>query len=213
VKNLTFVQAGELVFVGLIMGMALNLERRVVGIVLFGNDSLVFQGSLVCRTYSVVNIPVGTELLGRVVDGLGNLIDGLRPFFKKRFSFVDVKAPGIITRFSVHEPMQTGILAIDSMVPIGRGQRELIIGDRQTGNTSIGIDTIINQKLISKLGNNIKMYCIYVAVGQKRSIIAQIMERLFRMEALFFTTIVMASASDAASLQFLAPYSGCSIGE
>lgn len=213
VKDLTFVQAGELVWIGEVMGMALNLEKRTVGIVLFGNDSLVREGSLVLRTYSVVNVPVGTELLGRVVDGLGNIIDGLGNISVARYSYVDVKAPGIITRFSVHEPMQTGILAIDSMVPIGRGQRELIIGDRQTGKTAIAIDTIINQKLISMLDNNKKMYCIYVAIGQKRSIVAQIMERLHRMEALEFTTIVMASASDSASLQFLAPYSGCAIGE
>lgn len=195
------------------MGMALNLERRHVGVVLFGNDRLVKQSDRVSRTHFIVNVPVGTELLGRVVDGLGNPIDGFSSLKMNKLSFVDVKAPGIITRQSVHEPMQTGLLAIDSMVPIGRGQRELIIGDRQTGKTAIAIDTILNQKLVNSFENSKKMYCIYVAVGQKRSTIAQITERLLLNDALSFTTIVMASASDTASLQFLAPYSGCTIGE
>jgi len=192
--------------------MALNLEKKLVGVVLFGNDRNVCQGDNVFRTRTIVNIPVGKGLCGRVVDCLGNFIDGKTNIFIKKFKNVDVKAPGIIPRKSVCEPVQTGIMAVDSMVPIGRGQRELIIGDRQTGKTAIAIDTIINQRKFL-LNRKKKLYCIYVAIGQKRSTIAQIAERLVQEKSMSYTTIVVASASDTASLQFLAPYAGCTIGE
>jgi F-type H+-transporting ATPase subunit alpha len=211
------VQAGELVVFHAhgfkaIKGMALNLEKKVIGVVLFGNDRDVCQGHIVNRTRTIVNIPVGKELLGRVIDCLGNFIDGRDNTVIKAFKNVDVKAPGIIPRKSVHEPVQTGMVAIDSIVPIGRGQRELIIGDRQTGKTAIAIDAIINQKLYKNIESK-ALYCIYVAVGQKRSTVAQIAERLVKENAMEYTTIIVASASDTASLQFLAPYAGCTIGE
>jgi proton translocating ATP synthase F1 alpha subunit len=190
--------------------MALNLEKNSVGIVIFGNDRNILQNFSVDRTYSIISVPVGPNLLGRVVDSLGNFIDSLPYTPSKESRNVEVKAPGIISRQSVSEPMQTGLKAVDSMVPIGRGQRELIIGDRQTGKTAIAIDTIINQKY----SNNYKqLHCIYVAVGQKRSTVAQIVEKLTKENAMKFSVIVAATASDSASLQFLAPYSGCSIGE
>lgn len=208
------VQAGELVnFEDGTKGMALNLEKNKVGIVVFGNDRNIMQGFSVERSFSIVNVPVGKELLGRVVDSLGTFIDGLAYVDVAETSDVDVKAPGIIPRKSVHEPMQTGLKAVDSMVPIGRGQRELIIGDRQTGKTAIAIDAIINQKTLASEDDSVKMYCVYVAIGQKRSTVAQIVERLNKEGALDFTVIVAATASDSASLQFLAPYSGCAIGE
>jgi F-type H+-transporting ATPase subunit alpha len=193
-----------------VLGMALSLETDVVSIVIFGNDRDIKEGDVVIRTHSIITVPVGNPLLGRVVDSLGNFIDAL-PFkqITKRKP-VEVKAPGIISREVIAEPMQTGLKAIDSMVPIGRGQRELIIGDRQTGKTSVAIDTIINQKYAT---NYRQVYCVYVAVGQKRSTVAQIVETLIKEDAMRFTVIVAATASDAASLQFLAPYSGCSIGE
>jgi F-type H+-transporting ATPase subunit alpha len=204
------VQAGELVHFGKgVKGMALNLEKNKVGIVVFGNDREIVQGCFVKRTFSIVSVSVGFELLGRVIDSLGNSIDGginLKRTFNNK---VDVKAPGIMPREAVRQPMQTGIKAIDSMVPIGRGQRELIIGDRQTGKTAIAVDTIINQRN----NTDTPVFCIYVAVGQKRSTVAQICERLSNEGVAKFTTIVAATASDAASLQFLAPYSGCALGE
>jgi F-type H+-transporting ATPase subunit alpha len=213
VYGITHVQAGELVIINnLVKGMALNLEEYSVGIVLFGNDQSVNQGSRVNRTYSIVSIPVGDILLGRVLDCLGNFIDGIKLLNTKlQTKNVDVKAPGIISRHSVNEPMETGLIAVDSMVPIGRGQRELIIGDRQTGKTAIAIDTILNQRTSKHI--NRKLYCIYVEVGQKRSNVAQIVEKLERYSAMIYSIIIMASASDTASLQFLAPYSGCAIGE
>jgi F-type H+-transporting ATPase subunit alpha len=196
--------------------MALNLEKRTVGIVLFGTDRDVKQGDTVTRLGSIVNISVGPDLLGRVVDCLGNFIDGLDLPTKnlKNKKNIDVKAPGIIPRKSVHEPMQTGILSVDSLLPIGRGQRELIIGDRQTGKTAIAIDTIINQRIFNQSKDNSKnLFCIYVGVGQKRSTIAQIADRLASEGALVYTTLIVASASDTASLQFLAPYAGATLGE
>jgi proton translocating ATP synthase F1 alpha subunit len=193
--------------------MALNLEKNKVGLVVFGNDREIVQGSRVNRTFSIVSVPVGLELLGRVIDSLGTCIDGLGALKDTTQNKVDVKAPGIMPRQSVSEPMQTGLKAVDSMVPIGRGQRELIIGDRQTGKTAIAVDAIINQRNNMNGAENLKMYCIYVAVGQKRSTVAQIFERLTKEDAIGFTTIVAATASDAASLQFLAPYSGCAMGE
>jgi proton translocating ATP synthase F1 alpha subunit len=213
VYGLITVQAGELVTLNnKVKGMALNLEENAVGIVLFGNDQSVNQGNIVNRTYSIVSIPVGDTLLGRVLDCLGNFIDGGNTLsINLDTKNVDVKAPGIISRHSVNEPMETGLLAVDSMVPIGRGQRELIIGDRQTGKTAIAIDTILNQS--TNTVKNKRLYCIYVAVGQKRSNVAQIVEKLERYTAMVYSIIVIASASDTASLQFLAPYSGCAIGE
>jgi len=196
----------------LIKGIALNLEKESVGIVLLGNDRYIQEGDVVTRTFSIVNIKVGGNLLGRVVDSLGNFID---TFFVEESTaqtkrFVDIKAPGIIPRKSVNEPLQTGILAVDALVPIGKGQRELIIGDRQTGKTAIAVDAIINQK---NLSSDNMTFCIYVAIGQKRSSVAQIVSRLADKDSLKYTTIVAATASDSASLQFLAPYSGCTIGE
>lgn len=192
--------------------MALNIEKRYVKVVIFANESSVAQGDLCERTSSIVNVPTGMDLLGRIVDALGNPLDDAGDIVADNFSEVDVKAPGIISRKSVHEPMQSGITAIDSMVPIGRGQRELIIGDRQTGKTTIAIDTIINHRNLKEEDPR-KLYCVYVAVGQKCSTVTQIVEKLNAENARDYTVIVSSTASDAASLQFLAPYSGCTIGE
>nr|ADI19709.1 hypothetical protein [uncultured bacterium EB000_36F02] len=216
IYGLDNVQAGEMVeFADGSKGMALNLESDNVGVVIFGDDRNIKEGDTVKRTGSIVDAPVGKELLGRVVDGLGNPIDGKDALDKglKR-NRVEVKAPGIIPRQSVSEPVQTGLKAIDSLIPIGRGQRELIIGDRQTGKTAVAIDTIINQKEINQSGDEKqKLYCIYVAIGQKRSTVAQIVKTLQDAGAMEYTTIVSATASDPAPLQFLAPYTGCTIGE
>jgi F-type H+-transporting ATPase subunit alpha len=214
VYGLKNIQAEEMVeFSSGLKGMALNLEPDNVGIVVFGNDKLIKEGDIVKRTGAIVDVPVGLELLGRVVDALGNPIDGKGPIKAKR-ARVGVKAPGIIPRISVREPMQTGIKAVDSLVPIGRGQRELIIGDRQTGKTAVAIDTIINQKRFNDGQNEkAKLYCIYVAIGQKRSTVAQIVKRLTDSDAMKYTIVVSATASDAAPLQYLAPYSGCAMGE
>jgi len=216
VYGLDNVQAGEMVeFSGGIKGMALNLENDNVGVVIFGDDRSIKEGDVVKRTQAIVDAPVGKNLLGRVVDALGNPIDGKGDLDKKlKRKRVDVKAPGIIPRQSVNQPMQTGLKAIDSLIPIGRGQRELIIGDRQTGKTAVAIDTIINQKEINKSGDEKqKLYCIYVAIGQKRSTVAQIVKSLEDAGAMEYTTIVSATASDPAPLQFLAPYTGCTMGE
>src|SRR6056300_711262 len=195
-------------------GMALNLETDNVGVVIFGDDSKIKEGDTVKRTGEIVDVPVGKELLGRVVDGLGNPIDGKGPINSKERKRVEVKAPGIIPRKSVSEPMQTGLKAIDSLIPIGRGQRELIIGDRQTGKTAIAIDTIINQKEINKSNDESKkLYCVYVAIGQKRSTVAQIVKTLEDSGAMEYSIVVAATASDPAPLQFLAPYTGCTMGE
>lgn len=214
--GLTKVQAGEMVEFnnGNIKGMVLNLEPDVVGIVIFNNDRGIQEGNFVHRTGSIVSVPVGLELLGRVVDALGQPIDGKGQIKTKTFSRVEVKAPGIMPRQKVNEPVQTGLKAIDSLIPIGRGQRELIIGDRQTGKTSIAIDTIINQKEAhnAKDENN-KLYCIYVGIGQKRSTIAELTKTLEEKNALSYSIIVAATASDSAPLQFLAPYTGCALGE
>ena len=216
VYGLDNVQAGEMVeFNDGSKGMALNLESDNVGVVIFGDDRNIKEGDIVKRTNSIVDVPVGKELLGRVVDGLGNPIDGKgnlpTKINRKR---VEVKAPGIIPRQSVNEPMQTGLKAIDSLIPIGRGQRELIIGDRQTGKTAVAIDTIINQKTINDSNDEKKkLYCVYVAIGQKRSTVAQIVKTLEDAGAMKYTTVVSATASDSAPLQFLAPYTGCTIGE
>ncbi len=216
VYGLDNVQAGEMVeFSDGIKGMALNLEKDNVGVVIFGDDKSIKEGDIVKRTQAIVDAPVGKNLLGRVVDALGNPIDGKGDLDKKlERKRVDVKAPGIIPRKSVSEPMQTGLKAIDSLIPIGRGQRELIIGDRQTGKTAVAIDTIINQKEINKSSDDkSKLYCIYVAIGQKRSTVAQIVKSLEDAGAMEYTTIVSATASDPAPLQFLAPYTGCTMGE
>ena len=216
IYGLDNVQAGEMVeFSDGSKGMALNLESENVGVVIFGDDRNIKEGDVVKRTGSIVDTPVGKELLGRVVDGLGNPIDGKGPLDKSvKKSRVEVKAPGIIPRQSVSEPMQTGLKSIDSLVPIGRGQRELIIGDRQTGKTAVAVDTIINQKNINESGEEKhKLYCIYVAVGQKRSTVRQIQKTLEEAGAMEYTTIVAATASDSAPLQFLAPYTGCAMGE
>ena len=195
-------------------GMALNLEDDNVGVVLFGSDANIKEGDTVKRTNAIVDVPVGKELLGRVVDALGNPIDGKGNIESKDRSRIEVKAPGIIPRKSVSEPMQTGLKAIDSLIPVGRGQRELIIGDRQTGKTAIAIDTIINQKTINESDDESKkLYCVYVGIGQKRSSIAQTVKALEDAGAMAYTTVVAATASDAAPLQFLAPYTGCSMGE
>ncbi|KAF2354762.1 ATP synthase F1 complex alpha subunit [Trinorchestia longiramus] len=214
VYGLKNIQAEEMVeFSSGLKGMALNLEPDNVGVVVFGNDKLIREGDIVKRTGAIVDVPVGEQILGRVVDALGNPIDGKGPVEGKR-ARVGTKAPGIIPRISVREPMQTGIKAVDSLVPIGRGQRELIIGDRQTGKTAIAIDTIINQKRFNDAQDEKKkLYCIYVAVGQKRSTVAQIVKRLTDADAIKYTIIVSATASDAAPLQYLAPYSGCAMGE
>ncbi|XP_023606634.1 ATP synthase subunit alpha, mitochondrial isoform X2 [Myotis lucifugus] len=215
VHGLRNVQAEEMVeFSSGLKGMSLNLEPDNVGVVVFGNDKLIKEGDIVKRTGAIVDVPVGEELLGRVVDALGNAIDGKGPIGSKTRRRVGLKAPGIIPRISVREPMQTGIKAVDSLVPIGRGQRELIIGDRQTGKTSIAIDTIINQKRFNEgTDEKKKLYCIYVAIGQKRSTVAQLVKRLTDADAMKYTIVVSATASDAAPLQYLAPYSGCSMGE
>ncbi|XP_031756756.1 ATP synthase subunit alpha, mitochondrial isoform X1 [Xenopus tropicalis] len=215
VYGLRNVQAEEMVeFSSGLKGMSLNLEPDNVGVVVFGNDKLIKEGDIVKRTGAIVDVPVGDELLGRVVDALGNAIDGKGPLASKIRRRVGLKAPGIIPRISVREPMQTGIKAVDSLVPIGRGQRELIIGDRQTGKTSIAIDTIINQKRFNDgTDEKKKLYCIYVAIGQKRSTVAQLVKRLTDADAMKYTIVVSATASDAAPLQYLAPYSGCSMGE
>uniref|UniRef100_A0A4W6C1E4 ATP synthase subunit alpha n=1 Tax=Lates calcarifer TaxID=8187 RepID=A0A4W6C1E4_LATCA len=215
VYGLRNVQAEEMVeFSSGLKGMSLNLEPDNVGVVVFGNDKLIKEGDIVKRTGAIVDVPVGEELLGRVVDALGNAIDGKGPLGSKVRRRVGLKAPGIIPRISVREPMQTGIKAVDSLVPIGRGQRELIIGDRQTGKTAIAIDTIINQKRFNDgTDEKKKLYCIYVAIGQKRSTVAQLVKRLTDADAMKYTIVVSATASDAAPLQYLAPYSGCSMGE
>lgn len=215
VYGLKNIQAEEMVeFSCGLKGMALNLEADNVGIVVFGNDKHIKEGDIVKRTGAIVDVPVGPELLGRVVDALGNPIDGKGPVACKSRARVDIKAPGIIPRISVKEPMLTGIKAVDSLVPIGRGQRELIIGDRQTGKTAIAIDGIINQKRFNDGSDEKKkLYCIYVAIGQKRSTVAQIVKRLTQSDAMKYTIIVSATASDAAPLQYLAPYSGCAMGE
>jgi len=216
VYGLDNVQAGEMVeFSDGSKGMALNLESDNVGVVIFGDDKSIKEGDVVKRTKAIVDTPVGKNLLGRVVDGLGNPIDGKGDLDKKlERRRVEVKAPGIIPRQSVNQPMQTGLKALDTLIPIGRGQRELIIGDRQTGKTAIDIDTIINQKEINKSGEEKnKLYCVYVAIGQKRSTVAQIVKTLEDAGAMEYTTIVSATASDPAPLQFLAPYTGCSMGE
>src|SRR6267154_1145068 len=215
VYGLDNVQAGEMVeFPGGIKGMALNLESDNVGVVIFGDDRTIKEGDTVKRTGTIVDVPVGRGLLGRVVDGLGNPIDGKGPLTDVTRSRVEVKAPGIIPRKSVHEPVQTGLKAIDSLVPIGRGQRELIIGDRQTGKTAVAIDTILNQKGANAgTDESKKLYCIYVAIGQKRSTVAQIVKTLQDYGALDYSIVVAATASEPAPLQFLAPYTGCAMGE
>jgi F-type H+-transporting ATPase subunit alpha len=215
IHGLDKVQAGEMVeFPGGIKGMALNLETDNVGVVIFGNDRDIKEGDTVKRTGSIVDVPVGKGLLGRVVDPLGNPLDGKGPIASTERRRVDVKAPGIIPRRSVHEPMQTGLKSVDSLIPIGRGQRELIIGDRQTGKTAIALDTIINQKSVNATGDEKqKLYCIYVAIGQKRSTVAQIVKTLEQFGAMEYTTVVAATASDPAPLQFLAPFAGCTFGE
>ena len=216
VYGLDNVQAGEMVeFSDGSKGMALNLENDNVGIVIFGDDRAIKEGDVVKRTGAIVDVPVGKELLGRVVDGLGNPIDGKGALDKKlKRNRVEVKAPGIIPRKSVNEPVQTGLKAIDTLIPIGRGQRELIIGDRQTGKTAVAIDTIINQKEINQGSDEKKkLYCIYVAIGQKQSTVAQIVKSLEEAGAMEYTTIVSATAADPAPLQFLAPYTGYTMGE
>jgi len=215
VYGLKNIQAEEMVeFSSGLKGMALNLEPDNVGVVVFGNDKLIREGDIVKRTGAIVDVPVGDGILGRVVDALGNPIDGKGPIDSDLRARVGIKAPGIIPRTSVRDPMQTGIKAVDSLVPIGRGQRELIIGDRQTGKTAIALDTIINQKRFNDgTDEKKKLYCIYVAVGQKRSTVAQIVKRLSDADAMKYTIVVSATASDAAPLQYLAPYSGCAMGE
>ncbi|MEO1198053.1 MAG: F0F1 ATP synthase subunit alpha [Pseudomonadota bacterium] len=215
VYGLDNVQAGEMVeFPGGIRGMALNLEVDNVGVVIFGSDRDIKEGDTVKRTGAIVDAPVGRGLLGRVVDALGNPIDGKGPIESDTRMRVDVKAPGIIPRKSVHEPMQTGLKAIDAMIPIGRGQRELIIGDRQTGKTAIALDTMLNQKPINDGDDeSAKLYCVYVAVGQKRSTVAQFVKTLEERGALEYSIIVAATASDPAPMQFLAPFTGCTMGE
>jgi F-type H+/Na+-transporting ATPase subunit alpha len=215
VYGLDKVQAGEMVeFPNGMKGMALNLELDNVGIVIFGDDAGIREGDTVKRTGAIVDVPVGRGLLGRVVDALGNPIDGKGPLSDVERARVEVKAPGIVPRRSVHEPVQTGLKAIDSLVPIGRGQRELIIGDRQTGKTALAIDTILNQKDVNAGTDEArKLYCIYVAIGQKRSTVAQIVKTLQDYGALEYTIVVAATASEPAPLQFLAPYAGCAMGE
>ncbi|HLT76662.1 MAG TPA: F0F1 ATP synthase subunit alpha [Ferrovibrio sp.] len=215
VYGLDKVQAGEMVeFPGGVKGMALNLESDNVGVVIFGDDSGIKEGDTVKRTGAIVDVPVGKGLLGRVVDALGNPIDGKGPLTDVTRARVEVKAPGIIPRKSVHEPMQTGLKALDALVPVGRGQRELIIGDRQTGKTAVAVDTILNQKPINASGDEKKkLYCIYVAVGQKRSTVAQVVKTLEEAGAMEYSIVVAATASEPAPLQFLAPYAGCAMGE
>ncbi len=215
VHGLDNVKAGEMVeFPGGIQGMALNLEEDNVGIVIFGDDRDIKEGDTVRQTGEIVSVPVGKELLGRVVDGLGNPIDGKGPIKSKKTALVESKAPGIIPRKSVHEPMQTGLKALDSLVPVGRGQRELIIGDRQTGKTAVAIDAILNQKTVNATDDESKkLYCVYVAIGQKRSTVAQLVKTLEENGAMEYSVVVAATASEPAPLQFLAPYTGCTIGE
>jgi F-type H+-transporting ATPase subunit alpha len=215
VYGLDKVQAGEMVeFPGGIRGMALNLESDNVGVVIFGDDRTIKEGDVVKRTGAIVEVPVGKGLLGRVVDALGDPIDGKGPLKDVKRMRVEVKAPGIIPRKSVNEPMQTGLKAIDSLIPVGRGQRELIIGDRQTGKTAIAIDTIINQRAINASGDEKrKLYCVYVAIGQKRSSVAKLVKTLEDFGAMEYSIVVAATASEPAPLQFLAPYTGCTMGE
>ena len=215
VYGLDNVQAGEMVeFPGGISGMALNLESDNVGVVIFGNDRDIKEGDTVKRTGAIVDVPVGKELLGRVVDGLGNPIDGKGPIKSKNRARVDVKAPGIIPRKSVHEPMATGLKAVDALIPVGRGQRELIIGDRQTGKTAIILDTFLNQKPAHEGKDETqKLYCVYVAVGQKRSTVAQFVKVLEERGAMEYSIVVAATASDPAPMQYLAPFTGCAMGE
>ena len=215
VYGLDNVQAGEMVeFENGTRGMALNLETDNVGVVIFGSDREIKEGQTVKRTGAIVDVPVGRGLLGRVVDALGNPIDGKGPVVFEKRARVDVKAPGIIPRKSVHEPMATGLKAVDALIPIGRGQRELIIGDRQTGKTAIALDTILNQKAINQGSDESqKLYCVYVAVGQKRSTVAQFVKVLEERGALEYSIIIAATASDPAPMQFLAPFSGCAMGE
>jgi F-type H+/Na+-transporting ATPase subunit alpha len=215
VYGLDNVQAGEMVeFPGGIRGMALNLEDDNVGVVIFGSDQEIKEGDTVKRTGAIVEVPVGKGLLGRVVDALGNPIDGKGPIESSERRRVDVKAPGIIPRRSVHEPMQTGLKAIDALIPIGRGQRELIIGDRQTGKTAVAVDTILNQKSVNASSDESqKLYCVYVAIGQKRSSVAQLVKVLEENGAMDYSIVVAATASEPAPLQFLAPFAGCTMGE
>jgi F-type H+-transporting ATPase subunit alpha len=215
IHGLDNVQAGEMVeFEDGTKGMALNLEADNVGVVIFGSDSAIKEGSTAKRTGTIVDVPVGKGLLGRVVDALGNPIDGKGPILAEKRSRVEVKAPGIIPRKSVHEPVQTGLKALDALVPVGRGQRELIIGDRQTGKTAVALDTFINQKAANAGDDESqKLYCIYVAVGQKRSTVAQIVRALEENGAMEYSIVVAATASEPAPLQFLAPYTGCAMGE
>ena len=217
VYGLDQVQAGEMVeFPGGIRGMALNLESDNVGIVIFGDDRDIKEGDTVKRTGTIVDVPVGKGLLGRVVDPLGNPIDGKGPIVSDQRQRVEVKAPGIMPRKGVHEPMQTGLKAIDSLIPVGRGQRELIIGDRQTGKTAIAIDAFINQKSVNDAAgddDSKKLFCIYVAIGQKRSTVAQIVKSLEDQGAMEYTIVVASTASEPAPMQFLAPYAGCTMGE
>ena len=215
IYGLDSVQAGEMVeFEGGLKGMALNLDTDSVGVVIFGDDRGVKEGSIAKRTNTIVDVPVGEGLLGRVVDPMGNPIDGKGPIKSTQRSRVESKAPGIISRKSVHEPVVTGIKSIDALIPIGRGQRELIIGDRQTGKTAIAIDTILNQKAAHEAGDESKkLYCVYVAIGQKRSTVAQIVKKLEETGALKYTIVVAATASESAPLQYLAPYAGCAMGE
>ena len=216
VYGLDKVQAGEMVeFESGVRGMALNLESDNVGVVIFGSDREIKEGQTVKRTGAIVDVPVGKELLGRVVDALGNPIDGKGPIKAKTRARVDVKAPGIIPRKSVHEPMATGLKAVDALIPIGRGQRELIIGDRQTGKTALALDTILNQKPLNVEGapESQKLYCVYVAIGQKRSTVAQLVKVLEERGAMEYSIVVAATASDAAPMQFLAPFAGCAMGE
>ncbi|MGU3362186.1 F0F1 ATP synthase subunit alpha [Methylobacterium sp. M6A4_1b] len=213
--GLDSVQAGEMVeFEAGVRGMALNLEQDNVGIVIFGSDRDIKEGQTVKRTGAIVDVPVGKALLGRVVDALGNPIDGKGPIATTERRRVDVKAPGIIPRKSVHEPMATGLKAIDALIPVGRGQRELIIGDRQTGKTAIALDTILNQKPAhAGIDENAKLYCVYVAIGQKRSTVAQFVKSLEDNGALEYSIVIAATASDAAPMQFIAPFAGCAMGE
>ncbi|MBZ0218634.1 MAG: F0F1 ATP synthase subunit alpha [Fimbriimonadaceae bacterium] len=215
VYGLDNVQAGEMVeFPGGIRGMALNLEVDNVGVVIFGSDRHIKEGDTVKRTGAIVEVPIGKELLGRVVDGLGNPIDGKGPIKTKNNARVDVKAPGILPRKSVHEPMSTGLKAIDALIPVGRGQRELVIGDRQTGKTAIILDTFLNQKSVNQSNDeHDRLYCIYVAIGQKRSTVAQFVKVLEEQGALDYSIIVAATASDPAPMQYLAPFTGCTMGE
>jgi F-type H+-transporting ATPase subunit alpha len=215
IHGLDNVQAGEMIaFPNGIQGMALNLESDNVGAVIFGNDSAIKEGDTVSRTGTIVDVPVGRGLLGRVVDGLGNPIDGKGPIIAEKRMRVEVKAPGIIPRKSVHEPVQTGLKALDALVPVGRGQRELIIGDRQTGKSAVALDTFINQRTANQGDDESqKLYCIYVAIGQKRSTVAQIVRALEENGAMEYSIVVAATASEPAPLQFLAPYTGCTMGE